>query len=669
LARETSIPRRFLMMLLIVFLSVVPVSPGPALSSASETSYSVTRFDDPVPDGCSSGDCSLREAVVAANSTPGHDAITLGPGNYALALPGSPGDATTGDLNISEDLTIAGAGVSSTLINGAQLANRILNIGAPAIVTVEGLTIRDSTAGGLLNSGSLTLQNVSVTTNTTDALTHGGGIDNSGLLTLANVTLSGNRAGTDGGGIFNSGSATLTNVTVSGNKGDRGGGLYNSGNATLNGATVARNTANAGGAGGGGLFTGPGGTLRLENTMVANNIDASSTNHTPDCLGSLVSAGYNFVENTVGCAGITGPGDITGLDPKLGQLLDNGGPTHTQTPAADSPVIDAGNPATAGSGSGACTASDQRGAPRALGGRCDIGAVEQVMCLGTPVRRVGTLGDDSLVGTLGPDAILGLSGNDSIDSGGGNDRVCAGEGNDVVEAGSGDDVLHGDQGNDQLRGGFGKDTLSGAEGRDLLEGGSSDDSIGGGAEDDVLTGGPGNDVLRGDEGKDSLTGDTGRDELLGGTGNDVLHGGTEDDSLHGESDADTLYGEDGNDSLTGDQGVDLVDGGEGNDRGQGGSGDDSLFGRDGSDVLHGQAGRDRLQGGMGNDNLLGGAQADRIVGGDNKDLLKGGSGPDVLIGGRGGDILRGGKGNDRCVGGPGQDRPKDCEKGDALFAL
>src|SRR5919106_307234 len=355
-------------------ISLLPVQGPPAFAmpASNDVSFAVTRFDDPLPNTCSATDCSLREAIIAANSAPGHDSIILGAGTYQLTIPGTSAGAAAGDLNISGDLTIAGTGVSSTLVSGALLGDRVLNVAASRVVTVQGLTIRDATSGGVLNSGDLTMANVSVTMNTTGPLTGGGGIDNAAALTLANVTVSGNRAGTDGGGIFNSGTVTLTNVTLSGNKGDRGGGLY----------------------------TGPGGTLRLENSMVANNIDASPSNQRPDCLGPLVSGGYNFVENAAGCAGITGAGDITALDPKLGPLLDNGGPTPTQAPAADSPLIDAGNPATAGSGSGACTASDQRGAPRALGVRCDIGAVEQVLCLGTPVRSIGSLGDDTLVGTI-----------------------------------------------------------------------------------------------------------------------------------------------------------------------------------------------------------------------------------------------------------------------------
>jgi Ca2+-binding RTX toxin-like protein len=657
---------RCLFVVLPTFLVLAAGLPSTLHTAVAETSFAVTRFDDPVPDGCALADCSVREAIIAANKNPGPDHIPLSAGTYVLSIPKTSPDSTSGDLDISEDLTITGSGASSTIISGGSgsVGDRVIDVFSPAVVGVSSLTIRDGTVGGVANSGTLALTDVSLLNNTADGASgSGGGTTNAGTLTLTNVTVSGNRSAGRGGGILNEapGTLSLTNVTVRGNVADSGGGLYNLGAATLNGATVAHNRAYHAG---GGVYD-LAGALRIANTIIADNTDPSPVDPVhPDCSGGLISQGHNLVENTAGCAGVSGPGDITGLDPKLGTLLDNGGPTSTHAPTTDSPAIDAGNPAPAGSGGGSCTASDQRGTPRALGGRCDIGAVEQVLCLGTQVRRVGTPGNDTLVGTPGPDAILGLSGNDTIDAGSGNDKVCSGDGDDTVNTGSGDDQLQGDQGNDQLRGDSGKDVLTGAEGQDVLVGGPSDDSINGGAGDDILAGGAGNDVLVGDEGNDSLSGETGRDELSGGAGMDALHGGTEDDMLHGGAGADSLFAEDGNDSLGGEQGEDLIDGGAGNDHGDGGSGDDTLFGRDGSDLLKGREGKDRLQGGTGSDDLLGGGQPDRLVGGDDGDRLRGESGSDALIGGRGKDHLHGGAGKDKCLGGPGRDQVKDCEERD-----
>ena len=78
-----------------------------------------------------------------------------------------------------------------------------------------------------------------------------------------------------------------------------------------------------------------------------------------------------------------GSADITGQDPKLGPLTNNGGPTETRALLHGSPAIDAGNPATPGSGGNACEATDQRGVARPQDGdadgvaTCDIGAFER----------------------------------------------------------------------------------------------------------------------------------------------------------------------------------------------------------------------------------------------------------------------------------------------------
>ena len=94
---------------------------------AQAATFTVTRFDDPVPDGCNSGvDCSLREAIIAANAAPGADTIILPAGIYTLAIAGA-GDnvAATGDLDITDDLTLTGDGAATTIIDGGAL-DRVL---------------------------------------------------------------------------------------------------------------------------------------------------------------------------------------------------------------------------------------------------------------------------------------------------------------------------------------------------------------------------------------------------------------------------------------------------------------------------------------------------------------------------------------------------------------
>src|SRR5687768_11484088 len=75
--------------------------------------FSPTRFDDPAPDGCRAGDCSLREALIAANAAPGRDRILLAAGTYALSrLKGSSSgiDETQGPLMILANVDIVGQG-------------------------------------------------------------------------------------------------------------------------------------------------------------------------------------------------------------------------------------------------------------------------------------------------------------------------------------------------------------------------------------------------------------------------------------------------------------------------------------------------------------------------------------------------------------------------------
>jgi CSLREA domain-containing protein len=101
----------------------------------------VTRIDDPAPDGCAPGDCSLREAVLAANAGPSPDTIVLGARTYTLSIPpdGTPQDGLDGDLDVFQDVTIRGRGAGRTLIDGGNV-DRVFNL-----VTVNNATMRDLT--------------------------------------------------------------------------------------------------------------------------------------------------------------------------------------------------------------------------------------------------------------------------------------------------------------------------------------------------------------------------------------------------------------------------------------------------------------------------------------------------------------------------------------------
>ena len=146
--------------------------------------------------------------------------------------------------------------------------------------------------------------------------------------------------------------------------------------------TIAGNTAgakNESSPGGGGIANKKPSTTTIANSIIAGNRDVGGK--APDCRGALLSVGYNLIQNSDGCK-IKGTltGNVTGKDPKLGALANNGGPTQTMALLPGSPAIDAANAAKPGSGKGACELTDQRGQPRAVSGAgkpiCDMGAYE-----------------------------------------------------------------------------------------------------------------------------------------------------------------------------------------------------------------------------------------------------------------------------------------------------
>jgi uncharacterized repeat protein (TIGR01451 family) len=316
------------------------------------------------------GACSLRAAVQESRALLGPDTIILPSGIYTLTIGGAGNNsATSGDLDISETLTIAGAGARTTIIDGNGL-DRVFDVRNPVPVSISGVTIRNGAVPGVSDgggiaavSGPLTLTGVTFIGNT--AGRNGGAISASGgSMVLTDVALIGNSAG-DAGGIFmQSGTLSLTNVTISGNSAAADGGGLQVANvvATLTNVTITANSA----ASGGGIFRTVGGIVVLTNTIVANNAGGN-------CEAAVVSGGNN-VDSGSTC-GLTGAGDLADTDPLLGPLQNNGGQTATHALPAGSPAVDGGTNA-------GCPAVDQRGFARPFDGdgdgtpTCDIGAYE-----------------------------------------------------------------------------------------------------------------------------------------------------------------------------------------------------------------------------------------------------------------------------------------------------
>ncbi len=161
--------------------------------------------------------CSLRAAVQEANAFSGTDSLTVPAGTYNLSLSGVGEDAAaTGDLDITDDLTVNGAGANQVFIDG-MAADRIFNIAQAKTVILNGITIRNGLADGIsLN-------------NTTNTGGFGGGIRSEGFLTINDCNIDRNKAFAGGAGIYAfyrgfplSGSLTVnrTNFTFSVINGD-----------------------------------------------------------------------------------------------------------------------------------------------------------------------------------------------------------------------------------------------------------------------------------------------------------------------------------------------------------------------------------------------------------------------------------------------------------------
>ena len=147
-----------------------------------------------------------------------------------------------------------------------------------------------------------------------------------------------------GGALTNQNMGTTINIkhgTISGNTAQAGNSGVNQPGVSLPARLVAEGT-------GGGIRVGPG-SVTLENTIIAGNTAANGTGDTtgaptpgPDVDGAVASNGHNLLGNTAEATGFTGTGDLTGANPMLDSLADNGGPTKTMKLLTGSDAIDAG---------------------------------------------------------------------------------------------------------------------------------------------------------------------------------------------------------------------------------------------------------------------------------------------------------------------------------------
>jgi CSLREA domain-containing protein len=279
---------------------------------------------------------------------------------------GNSARANGGSIDNTGRMSITTSTIGHTLRTDSLSGGGIYNSGILSInKSVLSSNGSDGAGGGIANSNLLTVTNSTISNNTLASLDvgsgSGAGIYNSGTLVVINSTLNGNVSEGDGGGITNHSPGTLSmlNSTLSGNTAQLGpGGISNTGTARISNSTLSGN---------GGFLVdniGNAGTVAITGTIVAMGM--SGTN----CGGPLTEVqGFNLDDGT--SCGFSQTTDLTGTNPLLGSLANNGGPTQTMALLPGSLAIDHGGTAANG-----CPATDQRGVTRPHGPACDIGAFE-----------------------------------------------------------------------------------------------------------------------------------------------------------------------------------------------------------------------------------------------------------------------------------------------------
>ncbi len=386
-----------------------------ALASAQQSAGNIVTFDP-----------SLRDSTITLTQgtivTGGSYAVYIeGPGSGHLTIDGNGSSgvfAFLGTNNNHPTFNLSGLTIThghqrhgQPTPGGGGIEAKYVTLGLNDVV-ITGCSADDYGGGVLIAGGPLAMTHSTITGNS--AMKGGGGINaeyfpNGGnSLYVTDSTVSNNTTYGYGAGIF-AASATRVQITrslITGNTipppyrgGASGGGgiaakavsqqilvvnstiannysygagggmdLLDAGSAAvtqLNFATVTGNYSGFGFGANGIHDVSAATAFGVSNSIIANNFNRYGN---VDIDGTVV-VNHSLIRN-VGAALISGGNNRFDIDPKLGPLAFNGGPTKTYLPLTGSPVIDmAGDPGT--------LTKDQRGLPRRVGVASDMGAVER----------------------------------------------------------------------------------------------------------------------------------------------------------------------------------------------------------------------------------------------------------------------------------------------------
>jgi hypothetical protein len=347
-------------------------------------------FNEPQTITLTGGELQLTQAAATTITGPGANLLTISGGRQSrvlyvqfssVALSGvtisggrvaSP-DGGGGISSVGSNLTLSDVIIraNSTLGNGAGLAITGTNATATLIDCSVSGNVGNGLGSGLYNGLYNTLTLIGCTVANNSGAYKGGGLLNLGTLSMTDCTVSGNSTSSHnygvGGGLLNVGTLSMINCTVSGNTADVfGAGLANTGTLSLTNCTVSKNSTPYGEAG---LVNEGSSTLTMNNTIVAGNssgdvqgaVQPNSSNNLIGDGSGLTGISSGSQGNQVGTAGAP-------IDPLLSPVGNYGGPTQTMGLLPGSPAIGAGS-FVAG-----IPITDERGQPRA--DRVDLGAFQ-----------------------------------------------------------------------------------------------------------------------------------------------------------------------------------------------------------------------------------------------------------------------------------------------------
>lgn len=363
--------------------------------------------------------------------------------NNAIAQPGAKASggaiANTGTLTLSNStLTrnfatgrgggsdVGGGGITNSGTMTLDHARLINNVAQAGDTTAGGGVGAEADGGGIQNTGVLTVVDSTLSSNIAVGGAArdeggpglGGAIYNSGSasLTVRRSTLSENIAGggagnvaggAQGGAIQNFDPATfaIENSTITGNSASSGsgshqaeqsaGGAINNQSTFQNPSSIVGTTISQNGAGRGSNIFNAFSSLSLQNTIVANPRASGGAGqncgHPSSFPSAIKSLGFNLASD--GTCELKAKGDLSGVDPQLKPLADNGGPTQTMALPLSSPAVD--------QGTSAGLKTDQRGdkrpvvipgVPTPVGGDAsDIGAFELQLAPGGKRRMAASV--------------------------------------------------------------------------------------------------------------------------------------------------------------------------------------------------------------------------------------------------------------------------------------